>query len=373
MNTNTDLNTIFTKFVEKIFVAPKGPLNFFKAGEDTITDALIIEYDTQKSRKVVAKAKKRGSKATLNGTGAFTNYSHQPPVYKEEKIYTIQEKDLRGAGEQFYENDPSRQMKLIKQTAKDIKALSEKINKSLIWQACQVFSTGKIAFSTAGYSENVSDIDFECPAAHFATLSNAGTELYWNNASADPLLNMESHCRLIRLAGGSPIKNVIFGRTAWHNFKVNKKVLAELENLRVNYGSIDPQVPGMDGLGFKGSYYIDQAQVNFWTYDETYISPDDNTTEVEYIDPTHVIFLADGEYELWFAGIDVIKDISDLALSAFLPGNGNVSFVGDRVASSLYVDARVDKDLDAVLIRVQQAPLCIPKTNDTFGRLKVLA
>ena len=156
------------------------------------------------------------------------------------------------------------------------------------------------------------------------------------------------------------------------NFKSNTQVTTELDNRRIEYGKIDPQIPGMDGLAFKGSYMIDAAVVNFWTFDHEYINPSTGAV-AEYIDPTHVIFIANGEYELHFAGIDTIKNISDSALSAFVPGNGNISFVGERVASSLYVDTRADEDRSAVFIRVQQAPLCVPKTNDTFGRLKVLA
>jgi len=370
-NTNTDLNSIFVKAVEKYHRPRKGLLSFFTTSEDNITDSLRIEFDRIRDRRLMSRARIRGAVGANNAAGTFQNVAFTPPVYKEERPFALPEFATRQAGEQFYSQE-SRMIKIGKKMAKDLASLSDKIMRARMWQASQIFSTGTIAFNTAGFSEGVAPVNFNCPVAHFAVLANAAGTLFWDNAASTPVANLEAHARLIRINGGSPVKNIVFGRTAWTNFRGNLSVRNELDNLRINYGIIDPQVPNMEGLGFKGTYFIDEAIVNFWTYDEVFLSPLDNTTVTEYLDPRDVLFIADGEYEEWFAGVDIIRDIQSPELQALLPSTGNVQFVNDRVAASLYVDTRKDDDAGAVFLRAQCAPLCVAKTNDTFGRLRVL-
>ena len=79
------------------------------------------------------------------------------------------------------------------------------------------------------------------------------------------------------------------------------------------------------------------------------------------------------KYKIAFHGadLDIIKDISDPRLLSFL-GTNAVRSIGDRIASAMYVDTFKDESNTSVWLRLQKAPLYVPKTNDTFGAMQVL-
>lgn len=366
--------TDFIRYYEKIAPRAMGFLTFFRSDESTITDAPQIEFDRRKSRLIISKAKNRGSEPTNNSNGNFERVTVIPPIYKECKNFAIQEKDVFGFGQNPYDISEDRQMRLLREAAKDIILLDEKMNGAEAWQAAQIFQTGKIAFSTAGYSEGKPDIDFGCPEAHFATLTNTTGTLYWDNASATPIANLEAHCKIIRNSGHSTVRDIVFGSSAWSNFVKNESVQKQFDIRRMEFGFIRP-TEEREGLCFMGRLHLDGAMVNLWTCDATYISPADDSTSQDLMDPKKVVFIADGDYEKWYAGVDVIKGIAtpnfDAMLSQYMRADGSITVIGDRVATRLYVDTYIDHGV--AVIRAQKAPLCIPKSNDTFGCLKVLS
>lgn len=368
------LMTAFIRYYEKISRRNLGLLTFFRSDESTITDAPQIEFDRRKSRLIISKAKNRGSEPTNNSTGYFQRVTLTPPIYKECKNFAIQEKDVADFGVNPYDVSEARQARLLKQAAKDILLLDEKMNGAEIWQASQLFQTGKILFSTAGYGEGVEDVDFKCPADNFATLTNTTGTLYWDNASATPIANLEAHCAIIRKNGHSPVRDIIFGRSAWSCFATNQSVQNQYNIRRMDFGYIRPE-DSREGLAFMGQLHLDGYMVNLWMSDDTYVSPADNTTVLEYVDPKNVVFIADGDYEKWYAGIDTIKGLKnsnlDAMLAQYMNADGNITVFGDRIATSLYVSTYAEHNI--AVIEAQKAPLCIAKSNDTFGCLKVLA
>lgn len=368
------LMTEFARYYEKISRRELGLLTFFRFDETMTTDAVQIMFDRRKSRLVISKAKNRGAQATNNSEGTFDRVTLTPPVYKECMNFSIQEKDVADFGTNPFAVDPDRQVRLLKQVARDVFLLDEKMNGAEVWQASQIFQTGKIPFSTAGYGEGVADVDFGCPETNFATLSNTTGTLYWDNANATPLANLESHCRTIRQNGHSPVRDIIFGRSAWACFAANASVQNEYNIRRIDTGFIRPE-DSREGLAFMGTIHLDGYYVNLWRSDDVYVSPADNSTVLDYVDPKNVVFIADGVYEKWYAGIDTIRGLKDsnfdAMLAQYMRADGNITIVGDRMATSLYVDTYDDHGI--VMLRAQKAPLCIVKSNDTFGCLKVLA
>ena len=369
METNTELRSLFAKMVKQYEAPRTGLLSFFTTPRQAITDALRIEYDKQRFVKLMSKAKNRGDKPDLNNTLAGTNVGYQPPVYKEAEPFNLEKFEKRVPGEKPFSAE-TRIMRMIAETADSITGMTSKILRARIWQATQVFTTGKIGFaSNPGFaSPGVSDIDFNAPTAHFATVTTT-----WDNATAKPLQDLETQARVIRRAGGKYIKDIVFGYLAWSNFIQNSKVKEELDNRKINLGNILPKDADARGMSFMGQYYLDGRSCNLWVYDETFISPNDDSTEVEYLDPKKVVLIGNGEYTEFFAGIDTIKGIQDKNLQQFIPANGNIAFTGARVASSLYVDTYKNEELNNVFLRVQTAPLTVPKTNNTFGTLTVLS
>ena len=280
-NTNTQLRTLFTTTVKQ-FEAPRtGLLSFFKTPRQAISDALRIEFDKQRFLKLMSKAKNRGEGASLNNVLNGSNVSYQPPIYKEAEPFNLEKFETRTPGEDPYGKE-SRLMAMIAHTADSITAMTSKILRARIWQATQVFTTGKIDFenNTGFASPGVSTIDFEAPSTHFATVTTK-----WDNALANPLQDLETHARTIRRNGGKHISDIVFGYLAWTNFIQNSKVKEELDNRKLNTGNITPKDADERGMGYMGTFFIDGRACNLWVYDETFISPIDDTTEVEFLDP----------------------------------------------------------------------------------------
>jgi len=371
-----ELTTAFMGLVKQMRKPANGLLGFFSATPSNVTEATVIEFDVLKQRAVVAKAKPRPGEPTMNGRDVFTTLSYTPPIYKEEVPFTIENLKKRQPG--FDKYDPQTQTALVMEFAANAVApLLDKIANAELLQVAKTLHGGTIPFKTDGMAEGyVADLSFGAPGANFATLTNSTGTLYWDNTSAVPFKNLDDFCRLIRTnAGGRTfVRDIIFGYEAFSAMLSTTDAEAKLNNLRINMGGIDAQeADDVNGMAFLGTYLLGGKKVRFWMFDETYIDPSDNATVKDFLDPKSVYFIGDGDYQLYHAGIDVIKDISDPQLASFLPANGFIRDIGDSIASSLYVRTRKDEKASAVYLEVTKSPLYVPRTVDTFGRLTVMA
>jgi len=73
-------------------------------------------------------------------------------------------------------------------------------------------------------------LDVQFPEALDFSLTDSGTELYWSNASADPVQNMIDTLENIRLQIGS-IDEVIMGQETWMTFKNHAAVATDIATL----------------------------------------------------------------------------------------------------------------------------------------------
>lgn len=371
-----ELTTAFMGLVRQMRKPSNGLLGFFQSRPGNITEASVIEFDVLKQRATVAKAKPRPAEATMNGRDVFATISYTPPVYKEEVPFTIETLKKRQPGFDKYE--PQTQTALIMEFAANAVApLLDKIANAELLQVAKTLHNGTIPFKTDGMADGyVADISFGAPGANFATLTNSTGTLYWSNSSATPLKNLDDFCRLIRTnAGGRTfIRDIIFGYKAFSAMLAIDSVQGQLDSTRINMGGIDAQeADDVTGMAFLGTYLLGGKKVRFWMFDETYIDPSDNSTVKDFLDSKSVYFIGDGDYQLYHGGIDVIKEITEPQLQAFLPATGFIRDIGTSIASSLYVRTRKDEKASAVYLEVTKSPLYVPRTVDTFGRLTVMA
>lgn len=357
----------------------RGLLSFFNSRPENITDATTITYNKQGFKKLVARAKNRTADPTKNDFSAFRSVPVVPPKYDEEVDLTLADYDRAQANETEYDAS-LRITKMMGYVATQINSLYEKIVRAMHLQAKEIFKNGKILFKTNNLADNVPDLDYEAPATNFHTLTNTGDELFFNNASSDIRGILENHCKLISTNsnGIHKVDRIIFGQLAYSAAINNSKFVELYNKINFSIGEIAPKEADIDGFSAFGTIVLNGKLVYLYTLDESALSPADNTTMFDFVDEKDVIFIASsGSYEIYHAGIDVIKQNNELAnisipsMTTFINPTGAITAIGDRIATSMYVSTNVVKDV--VWLEVKTFPLLVPETADSFGRLTVLA
>ena len=372
MNTNTDNVTLFTELVKQECKPLPGLLEFFVSKPTNIFDGENIEFDKVKAKRLTSLAKARFSDATENGTDNFSNVNFRPPIYKEARPYNIANFRKRIAGSNIY-SEAEKNVLIMQKTAEDIAMLNDKIVRAELVQVAYLFQTGTIPFKTSSLTkEGVEDIDFEVPAANFTDLTGAAGSEYWDDADSDPIRDIEGRIRQVKKEGCTKVRDIIMGYSAMKYFTENSKIQSQLDNRRITRGEFLFNERQMNGFALLGNFNFAGDNVRVWSYEDYYLDPATGLTTTDYINPKNVIFIGDGDYQVYHAGIDIIKDINDPSLLSFL-GTNNIRRIGDRIATSFYIDTYKGDRNSGVWLRLQKAPLYVPKTNDTFGKMQVLA
>jgi len=355
---------LFSRLVNQYKTVENGLVRLFQLRDGNIFGGSKITYDLQKFLRQLPTPKLKGASYDTIDTNKFRTIETEPPEFKEKVNYSICQTDKRWEGT-LTTDDIDKTLLLISKTAKDFVILLDRFELGMILQAAEIFQYGNIRYNSQ-YGAVVPDYDFECPAAHFADVS-----VSWASGGGDPIGDIETHCDLIRKNGRVRVDNIILGSAALTGFLQNERVIAELNNRRIDRGNLAFEPVQMNGFARLGIYNFNGVLVNLWTYDEYY--QDGSENPVDFIEPNYVVFFASqGIYDRYYAGVDVVKTMPS-HLQAFLP-SPNISLVGDRVATDVYIDTKEvdDTNVSGVFLRAATKPLCVPSTPDTFGRLNVI-
>ena len=370
----TELMTSFKGLVRQYAAPRRGLLKYFKSRPGNITDAISIEFHKLANYRYTTKAIPRTATPDLNDAQNFQKVTFTPPKLSEDMPFVLSDYDRAPAGSTPY-SEAERQMMMMAKVADDVAVIQDKMTRAEHLQAANIFHSGKILFKTNAFGRGVDDIDYEAPATNFAVLTNTTGTLYWDNASADPWANMETHCKLVETNsnGTTWVKDIIIGETAFGYMMSNTAFLAKFNTRRLDVGEIALKEADAEGFALVGSVVFNGHVVRLLTLTEKYISPADNTTLTSYVDPKSLLFIGEGSYQVHHAGIDIIKGIDDPRLLAFLPANGVIRDIGARTASSMYMRTYKDEKASSVFLNITKFPLYVPETSNTFGRLTVLA
>lgn len=364
-------NGQYTYFAEKVnqYKRPEnGLVGLFTLGTRNIFGGDKVTFDIVKRARTLPEPKTKNGPYTTVETDKYGNREYAPPAFKERTNYSIGQVDGRQAGTTIYD-DVEKTRLLADKTAEDTALLLDRIEFAMILQACELLQYGKIRYESV-YGYQVPDVDMFAPAAHFATVSTL-----WDGGAGDPIQDIEDHIRLINTSGRVRVDNIVFGRIAFADFLKNARVQTELDNRRIDRGAILFENVQLNGLARVGIFSFAGVAVALWTYDEYYETVDDNgdvTATTDFIDPTRVVFFSSkGDYQRYFAGVDVVKTVPQ-DMAGFLD-TPNITVIGDRVATAFYIDTKEISDgtNEGVYLRVNSKPLLVTRTNDTYGCLKV--
>ena len=374
MDTNTSNRTYFAGLFQQKKRPKKGLLAFLYTSAAMMFSQENIEFDFVTNKRLVAKAKAREGAYTKNGTEVFTNKTQTPPLYKEERPYNVDNFRKRTAGTTIY-NDAEVKAIVMDKTASDLADLSDKMDRSIILQFAYVLQTGIIPFKTKKLSENgiLSDLDYECPVAHFA-----GPVTVWSDVDSKPLTDLEARSIVVQKACGEAPDTVIFGVTAFQNFLATTQVKNQLDNRKINKGVVGPKNLSIggeagksmdrDGMDYLGYYIINGKKCGFYSYVDYYLDPQDDTTELSYIDADNIVMLSsNARYGLYYAGINKIVD-TPADMKDFLP-DSRITVIGTTQASQQFASTVVDVDSNTVKLRLESAPLVVPIDYNSFGKM----
>ncbi len=333
--------------------------SFFVVRNGNISNTEKVSLDIVRGDEQISPIVNTCEGPTFNVAKQFTTKEFTPPSIEEAMPFNCKELLNRLPGtDEYSAADVGFQAQLFTLILEGMNTLEEKIRRNREYQASQILQTGELTLQ----DENGNDaytIDYFPKATHFV---NAATT--WDNASADPFLDIENLADVIRDDSLGDADMVIMGQLAWNAFINNPIVQAQADNRRMFLGNIDPDSsPRGRGGKFMGTWNIGSYNFQIWTFNGRGIVPG-SVTKTRFVTPENVIVMtSDARLDTVFAAVPMPVDV-DPRFSSVLPGRVAVPR-GVDMAPNIYATPNGRE----VIIEVVSRPLLIPTAIDSFGRI----
>lgn len=313
----------------------------------------VQTFDSEKiSFDVISKGRRMAPFVAPNVQGkplksqGFTTESFSPAYIKPKTPVDPSRVLKRQAGEMFGGSlsPGQRRNAIVADILVEHKAM---IEKRLEWMAAQAVINGSIV--VAGESYPSVTVDFGRDAGQIITLSGA---TLWTASTGVPLTNLETWYRQTALLSTTHIRDLVFGATAWVAFVTNPQVAAMMDIRRGsdlgNGMEISNGLGTQDVVAYKGQL---PNGPRMWVYSDVY--EDDSGTNVDMLDPTHVIGI--GEVD----GVQAFGAIMDARAG--------------YIATPMFSKMWMEEDPSVEMIMTQSAPLMVPRRINATFRAKVAA
>ncbi len=274
----------------------------------------------------------------------FSTRRFKPAYIKPKDSVTPDRLIKRRAGEALGSGSLSPEQRRAAVIADILRIQQDMIRRRWEWMACQAIVAGSVTVSGESYPSQT--IAFGRDAAQTITLT--GGDLWTATATSHPWRNLQTWYTQTHDLSGAPVRDLVFGVTAWDAFAAHPEVQEALETRRGSTLVMETTI-GM-GLAetaqYKGTL---PGGPRLWVYSDSY--KNDAGTKVDMMDPTYVVGISDAE------GIRAYGAIQDAR-------------AGYR-AMDIFPKMWINEDPSAEYIMSQSAPLMIPaRPNGTF-RAKV--
>jgi hypothetical protein len=298
--------------------------------------------------------------ARHNESTLYTNKAFTPPIFKEQGAIHAFNMIKRRAGVDPFQ-DPNFGAAAGEEAFTIFRKLERKIRRSVELMCAQVLQTGVVTLiDDAGVT--LYSLDYQPKTSHITTTS---TTWATDGTSGDPLSDLSNLGDVVRQDGKHEPTDLIFGKSAWQRFIANTKVLALLDNRRMEIGKVAPVSRGQ-GASFRGTIWIDHYEYNLWMYNGFYKHPQTGAVTA-YMDSEKVVMLSKtGRLDLSYGAIPRIVGPESRALP-FLPPRMSSSEQG----LDLTVNSWFTPDGEHLFVSAGTRPLAIPTAIDTFACLDV--
>jgi hypothetical protein len=249
---------------------------FFKEENFALTESVDIDIVVG-NRKLAPFVKPISEGKVVERLGYSTKVI-KPPYVKPKMVTTSQDLLKRMAGMNMYVSGAqSLAQRAAEQFNKDLQYLQDLVVRREEWMAAQLLNGGVVDIVGEGYNAQV---DFLMPNDNKMDAS-----VDWDEATADPLVDLAELARRIRLASGLNPNKVIMGKDAIAYFLDSEKVQKLFDNRRIEVGNVAPDL-GPQGEAYVATIRVPGLTADIYGYNETYI--DDSDVSQSFVPDTRV-------------------------------------------------------------------------------------
>ncbi len=330
---------------------------FFGVRPGNISDTEIVAIDVVREDEEISPVVNTCEGPTFNVADQFTTKEWTPPSINEAMPFDCREYLKRLAGQTEYEAvSTTFQASLVTRLLEGMQKLENKIRRNREWQASQILQTGTL--DLVDQDGNVTyQIDYQPKASHFVT---AGTA--WSAGGADPMADVEALADQIRDDSLQDANRLIMGAGAFNAFKQNTIVQNQLDNRRIEVGTIAPKPSGKGGK-YQGVVDVGNYKFEIWTFNGRGIIPASGTKTLFVGDANCIVLSSEARLDTVFAGVP----------TAIRPDPRFADILPDRISVPTAVDMAPNiystPNGKQVILELESRPLLIPTAIDSFGTI----
>lgn len=331
---------------------PKGTMKnmFFPESASQLHSVKEIEIEIKKGTRSIAPYVRRGSDPIGTTLPGYTMVKYEAPgIAMSHTIAADELAEDKGFGNTVY--DPQTPSENLRDRRGEVYTdWLDKIARRMEKQAVESITKFQITLDGEEYGNFV--VNFDNTADHAIALTGTDT---WDTASGsftgDKVETLRTAARRInRDINYSGEVLVVMGVDAWYNFKNDESVQSDLDNRRMDIGSIRPELMGADGMRYEG--YINGVGP-IYTYENYYTDPDTGTI-TEYFEADRVLVTATPSV--------IDTDVHYGPVYRFDKSGAPVGMFKTKYFLNDYVNNRGS----AIFMEIESHPLLIPKQIDGF-------
>jgi hypothetical protein len=337
--------------------SPSGFLTrFFTVKPGGIYNGDKVAIDIQRFGEDVAIAIKKCTGPNLNDFDEFTTKEFEPPSYGEGFPLNVCDLLNRMAGvDPFSAARVEYAAQMVAMMVQGFALVDDKIKRAVELQASQILQTGILTLTDSA-GATVYTLDFKPKATHFPTVG-----VDWDNASSDPLGDLQALAKVIRSDGKINADRLVFGDVALNNFLKHADVKEFLDNRRIDIGEVAPQFTD-SGATFYGFVWVGSYRFEMWTYPDTFKDPQTGSP-IEYVAPDKVIMTSSRtRFDMTSARVPLPLG-PDPRVAGLLPGRLSSRSEAFDVTPNVYATPNGKQ----IMGELESRTLLIPVQIDGFG------
>lgn len=262
---------------------------YFPTGADDIfaADKVLTEY-RKGDRKMAAFVSPRVGDIPMERQG-YEIREYQPAYIALSRLLTTDDLKKRGFGEALYPGmDKARRAARLQ--LKDLQDMDKRISRREEWIAVQTMLNNACTMQEYIDAKTIGqelEVKFYSEASeHLYVTANK-----WNGTNGDRFADVKVMCRLLSRRG-LPALDLVLGGEAAEDFTNDEKVQRLLDNRRMEYGNLQPELTQYSGVAFMGRLNFGGFVLNLFEVNESY--EDDNGQEQLYFPADGAMVTAPG-------------------------------------------------------------------------------
>jgi len=262
---------------------------YFPTGADDIfaADKVLTEY-RKGDRRMAAFVAPQVSDIPLE-RGGYEIHEYQPAYIALSRLLTLDDLQKRGFGEALYPGMDKAE-RAARLQVKDLQDMDRRISRREEWMAVQTM------LNNACTMQEYIDAKTAGEALEVKFYNGASEHLYvtankWNAANGDRFADVKAMCRLLSRRG-LPAVDLVLGSETAEDFVGDEKVQRLLDNRRMEYGGLAPELTQYPGVAFMGRLNFGGFVLNLFDVSESY--EDENGHEQLYFPADGAMVTAPG-------------------------------------------------------------------------------